>query len=170
MKIKHSTVSRCIKSLMAKWLEQVSLCHEMYYTIIILRSWVLTPVGLNFGCVVLLSKLHLNQLERWFTQLALLVCFLSWTTSFFQEQYSSQAMQVSQFISHSTRYLLLLSGNGQHGMKNSPTDDQQLDLNSWPLEFNKTVILFIYAKYSCITVCPETYLAREQCTVNTNIH
>ena len=61
-------------SLMAEWLKQASHGHEMY--IMSSRSWVRKLVGLNLGCIDLLSKLDLNQTYKSFLWPLLFVSFL----------------------------------------------------------------------------------------------
>ena len=43
------------------WVVRIQHLCDMKCIVMIWRSWVLTPIGLNFGCVVLLSKLYMNQ-------------------------------------------------------------------------------------------------------------
>ena len=62
---------------------------------------------------------------------------------FSQEEHSSQAMQVRAIDFSFHQVPITIKRKGQHVMKISSTDDPRLDLNSWPLELNKPVILSI---------------------------
>ena len=115
------------------------------------RTWARTMVRCKFECieflfppVVLVPKpISWYPHEQWFTQFTLLVYFLSWETSFFQEEHNSQAMQVQAINFSFHQVPITTKWKGQHVMKSSSTHDQRLDLNSWPLELNKPVILSI---------------------------